>query len=125
MTISHESASPNKINTPSANPPPYNEYDSIASSQSIPPRPVHNEFGPTPLTTQALTPYAYYDARSPYSLAQADSRARWRFIVTLLWALALWFAFGCLVSVQLTTRRHSGWQSRMYTIAAMEGIELG
>jgi len=115
MFLSRESST-TKINShaPSnalTSPPPYNVYDPAAtlSSQSpVPPGPAHN-FGPTPLTTQALTSYAYYDARSPYALAQADNRARWRLIVALLWAFGLWFAVACLLSVELTAHRH-GWR---------------
>jgi hypothetical protein len=128
MTNSHESpATKFTSSNPSnalVNPPPYNEYDSAATpSQLPPPGPAHNEFGPTPLTTQTLTPYAYYDARSPYSLTQADTRARRRFIVAALWAFGLWFAFGCLVTVELTTRRHGWWRPRTWhTIAVVEMV---
>ncbi|KAF5387958.1 hypothetical protein D9615_000669 [Tricholomella constricta] len=36
----------------------------------------HYLFGPAPLSTQPLVPCAYYDPRSPYSMTQADARAR-------------------------------------------------
>ena len=110
----------NAPSSASANPPP--SYDSALATppQLSPPLPgpAHNEFGPTPLTTQTLGPYAYYDARSSYSLAQADTRARRRFIVAVLWALGLWFALGCLVTVELN---HGWWQSQIWpTIAVAE-----
>ncbi|KAJ7098712.1 hypothetical protein B0H15DRAFT_588116 [Mycena belliarum] len=50
--------------------------------------------GPTPFFLPAATPaadghYAYYDPRSPYSIARADRRALSRF----------WGAFGCAVGI--------------------------
>ncbi|KAH7930637.1 hypothetical protein BV22DRAFT_44159 [Leucogyrophana mollusca] len=48
-------------------------------------------FGPTPLgqaePTLGLLPY--YDPRSPYAIAAAASRARWRFVGAAVWALGL------------------------------------
>ncbi|KAG2369731.1 hypothetical protein BDR07DRAFT_1388199 [Suillus spraguei] len=48
-------------------------------------------FGPTPLLqsdpTLGLLPY--YDPRSPYAIAEATSRARWRFICASLWAIGI------------------------------------
>jgi hypothetical protein len=90
--------------------PPPSPYDDSAIPQFPFPGPAHNEFGPTPLGTSATqTPYAYYDALSPYSLMQADTRARRRFVVAVLWAFGVWFAFGCLVTVGL----NHGWRSQI------------
>jgi hypothetical protein len=48
-------------------------------------------FGPTPLLqsepTLGLLPY--YDPRSPYAIAEATTRARWRFICASLWAVGI------------------------------------
>ncbi|THV08200.1 hypothetical protein K435DRAFT_771764 [Dendrothele bispora CBS 962.96] len=69
-------------------------------------------FGPTPSQTlfqhghqpnqqggqgQVTIPYAYYDPHSPYSLAQADIRARKRFLVTMTWILGFWVLVGLVV----------------------------
>jgi hypothetical protein len=94
---------------PTQGPPAYTEADPRSGSgQSLPelptagPQPAHHaSFGPTPLTTQPLIPYAYYDARSPYSVAQADMRARWRLIGALLWGFGLWAVIGLLVGVEV------------------------
>ncbi|KAF5387957.1 hypothetical protein D9615_000668 [Tricholomella constricta] len=60
----------------------------------------HYLFGPTPLSTQPLVPYAYYDPRSPYSMTQADARARRRFILGVFWALMTWSLIGFLVGAE-------------------------
>jgi hypothetical protein len=54
-----------------------------------PPPPPH--FGPTPLLTSdpTLGLLPYYDPRSPYAIAEAASRARWRFIGASLWAIGI------------------------------------
>ncbi|KAF9464815.1 hypothetical protein BDZ94DRAFT_1255319 [Collybia nuda] len=91
-------------------PPAYSEVDPTPGSDQRPPelhtyRPdffAHTSPGPTPLTTQPLIPYAYYDARSPYSITQADIRARWRLISGCLWASGLWTVIGLVVGVELT-----------------------
>ncbi|OSD04437.1 hypothetical protein PYCCODRAFT_1476002 [Trametes coccinea BRFM310] len=52
------------------------------------PFPAHAGYGPTPIPQQTqLLPY--YDPRSPYALAAARSRARWRFIEAVLWAVVI------------------------------------
>lgn len=50
--------------------------------------------GPTPIAQQQGALLPYYDPRSPYSMDQAVSCARWRFIGAILWALGIWVAFG-------------------------------
>ncbi|KAI0711052.1 hypothetical protein C8T65DRAFT_648007 [Cerioporus squamosus] len=51
--------------------------------------PAHTPYyGPTPIAQQAqLLPY--YDPRSPYAVAEANHRARWRFISAAIWAVAI------------------------------------
>ncbi|KAL4263237.1 hypothetical protein AB1N83_005768 [Pleurotus pulmonarius] len=46
-------------------------------------------FGPTPLQQSQPLLIPYYDPHSPYSLSQADSRTRWRFIGAVLWTVVL------------------------------------
>jgi hypothetical protein len=103
--------------TPFPNPPSYNESDPasvLSSSLEFPAPGLAHNFGPTPLPTQALAPYAYYDARSPYSLGQADTRARWRFISGFLCALGMWFMVGCLIGVGL------GWSQLRHILMARD-----
>ncbi|RDB19993.1 hypothetical protein Hypma_012846 [Hypsizygus marmoreus] len=88
--------SPSPPPPPSRLPVPTAQTSPFAGSSSGRP-PNHRLFGPTPITTQPLVPYAYYDARSPYSLAQADARARRRFFGSLAWALVAWIAIGILI----------------------------
>lgn len=58
------------------------------------------QFGPTPAQNLQL-PYAYYDPHSLHSVQQADSRARWRFIRAMVWAVGLWCLLGMLIGVQV------------------------
>ncbi|KAH0587939.1 hypothetical protein H2248_006690 [Termitomyces sp. 'cryptogamus'] len=57
----------------------------------------HYAFGPTPISTQHLTSYAYHDPRSPYSIEQAGIRARQRFFEALFWAVATWCLIGFMI----------------------------
>ncbi|KAL4263238.1 hypothetical protein AB1N83_005768 [Pleurotus pulmonarius] len=50
-------------------------------------------FGPTPLQQSQPLLIPYYDPHSPYSLSQADSRTRWRFIGAVLWTVVLCVIF--------------------------------
>ncbi|KAI0758104.1 hypothetical protein C8Q74DRAFT_300327 [Fomes fomentarius] len=85
-------------------PPAYSEYPEhqqqhhsrgqvAGSSQSPVPSPLafptHAAYyGPTPIAQQTqLLPY--YDPRSPYAIAEASHRARWRFITAAIWAMAI------------------------------------
>ncbi|KAL5507916.1 hypothetical protein ACEPAH_5534 [Sanghuangporus vaninii] len=76
---------------------PFPVYGTSFPSE-LPEHPQHQVYGPTPLPQQlqqgALLPY--YDPRSPYAMEQAVSRARWRFIGALLWAIGIYAAFGLL-----------------------------
>ncbi|THH11932.1 hypothetical protein EW145_g339 [Phellinidium pouzarii] len=73
---------------------------SLSGSASIPyvTGPFHHQqgttYGPTPILQQQGCLLPYYDPRSPYSMEQAASRARWRFIGALAWAVGIWIAFG-------------------------------
>ncbi|KAI0650844.1 hypothetical protein C8Q79DRAFT_945346 [Trametes meyenii] len=50
------------------------------------PFPAHAGYGPTPIAQQTqLLPY--YDPRSQYAVEEATTRATWRFIEAVLWAL--------------------------------------
>ncbi|KIK67627.1 hypothetical protein GYMLUDRAFT_237852 [Collybiopsis luxurians FD-317 M1] len=62
--------------------------------------------GPTP-TTALRIPYAYYDPRSAHSLAEADARARPRFLLALLLALGIWML--CGLPVDWFQSRHPEW----------------
>ncbi|RPD67380.1 hypothetical protein L226DRAFT_529731 [Lentinus tigrinus ALCF2SS1-7] len=72
--------------------PSTNQGASTSSSSPLSPGlsfPTHAAYyGPTPLPQQTqLLPY--YDPRSPYAVAEANHRARWRFITAALWAVAI------------------------------------
>ncbi|KAI5119599.1 hypothetical protein M0805_005769 [Coniferiporia weirii] len=58
------------------------------------PAAAHHVYGPTPIMQQQGILLPYYDPRSPYSIEQAVSRARWRFIGAISWAVGIWIAFG-------------------------------
>ncbi|KAG0709900.1 hypothetical protein DFH29DRAFT_20527 [Suillus ampliporus] len=62
-------------------------FGANAAPSFIPPP----QFGPTPLLhsdpTLGLLPY--YDLHSPYAIAEATSRARWRFVCASLWAVGV------------------------------------
>ncbi|KAJ4479134.1 hypothetical protein J3R30DRAFT_2722469 [Lentinula aciculospora] len=95
---------------PGANFDPYSPYNSVNYNPwaTVPtpahPNPVNS--GPTPASALHI-PYAYYDPRSAHSLAEADTRAKWRFWLTLLWVLGVWVLCGLLAS--WIEQRHPGW----------------
>ena len=69
-----------------------NQAGSTSTSSPVSPGlsfPAHAPYyGPTPIAQQTqLLPY--YDPRSPYAVAEANHRARWRFITAALWAVAI------------------------------------
>jgi hypothetical protein len=81
-------------------PAPQPQYQSNGFYQ--PPRPQHhNLYGPTPLSSSPLVPYAYYDAHSPHSLSEADSRARWRFLGAVVWGFCIWMLIGLVVGAEV------------------------
>lgn len=67
---------------------------------SSPPMPTHPLFGPTPIVQQQEALLPYYDSRSPYSLGQAVSRARWRFIGAVFYAVIIWMALLVVLGVE-------------------------
>ncbi|KAI0774737.1 hypothetical protein BD413DRAFT_670087 [Trametes elegans] len=78
---------------PQANEQSASPHQSTSTSPYTPvgpplPFPVHAGYGPTPIAQQTeLLPY--YDPWSPYAVAEATSRARWRFIEAVLWAVSI------------------------------------
>ena len=51
--------------------------------------PTHAGYGPTNIIQQATHVLPYYDPRSPYAIAEANSRARWRFVGAVCWAVLI------------------------------------
>ncbi|KZT29426.1 hypothetical protein NEOLEDRAFT_1145164 [Neolentinus lepideus HHB14362 ss-1] len=92
---------PNK--TPTSPPPPYTVEPTAlppaSSSQT------QAAFGPTPLAQQQETLLPYYDPRSPYSVEQAEVRARKRFVGAVVWAFALMFVAGMVTGAGVGARR--------------------
>ena len=102
---------------PDTPPPAYSEYpvpqqqprlspnQSSSTSPYTPvgtqlPFPAHAGYGPTPIAQQTqLLPY--YDPRSPYAVAEANARARWRFITALLWALVILGLLSCMMGLEV------------------------
>ncbi|KAH9854934.1 hypothetical protein C2E23DRAFT_883481 [Lenzites betulinus] len=77
------------------------------------PFPAHAGYGPTPIAHQAqLLPY--YDPRSPHAMEEAASRARWRFVEAVLWAVFILSAVSFVM----------GWEIRIMT-ARVAGVETG
>ncbi|KAI0340879.1 hypothetical protein BDW22DRAFT_362100 [Trametopsis cervina] len=112
-------------------PPAYTELDpsqqssssagagasATAQPSSAPSRPAQHQtdhyYGPTPLLSQQQTHILpYYDPRSQYSLAEATSRARWRFIGALFWALLILSVISviCGTEVEIQQRPWRGWR---------------
>jgi len=84
---SHHNTSEQGYFAPLASPP-------MMSNQLALPHYQQSHYGPTPISTsqqQGLLsiPLPYYDPHSPYAIAQASSRARWRFFAGLLFALGV------------------------------------
>ena len=70
---------------PTSSNPAGNAQSPVAAPLSFP---THGGYGPTPIAQQTqLLPY--YDPRSQYAVAEANRRARWRFIEAALWALVV------------------------------------
>lgn len=120
-----DSFSPTSQPKPSSPPPPYTETAGTAlypqpstSNPNAPassPFPTRAAYGPTPIQQQTqLLPY--YDPRSPYAIAEANSRARWRFLVAFVWAVALVALMSILTGYEVTLQtgghmRHGRWMS--------------
>ncbi|KAI0686494.1 hypothetical protein BC835DRAFT_1235351, partial [Cytidiella melzeri] len=108
---------------PPSPPPAYAELDhpgqSTSSSQphitSQPPAHRHPDgyYGPTPLMAQPQTHILpYYDPRSQHSVAESTTRARWRFIGALLWALLILSVVStvCGMEADIQRRPWRGWR---------------
>ncbi|KAF8592692.1 hypothetical protein K439DRAFT_1400704 [Ramaria rubella] len=66
----------------------------------IPTSPPPRTYGPTPLhaaQTETGGVLPYYDARSPWAMSAAASRAKWRFLGALFWGCVIWLALGSIV----------------------------
>ncbi|KAI0722480.1 hypothetical protein C8Q76DRAFT_718979 [Earliella scabrosa] len=122
------SAVPQPSGKPITPPPAYSEYaepqnQHLSTAQAAPGSsqspvasplafPTHAAYyGPTPIAQQAqLLPY--YDPRSPYAIAEATHRARWRFITAAVWAVAILslvsFAMGWEVEVMMARGTRTG-----------------
>jgi hypothetical protein len=69
-------------------------------------------YGPTPILAQQQTHILpYYDPRSPYSVTEATSRARWRFLGALFWALLILSVTSAICGMEVEIQRHPwrGW----------------
>lgn len=73
--------------------------------------PAHPGYGPTPIANQHTHVLPYYDPRSPYAIAEANSRARWRFVGAFIWALLILAILSvlCGVEVQIQRQPWRGW----------------
>ncbi|GBE80116.1 hypothetical protein BKA93DRAFT_770946 [Sparassis latifolia] len=100
-------------------PPAYSEFAESAQHQPyIPSRDAtnvvlsassgsqsHAGYGPTPIAQYThLLPY--YDLRSPYALAEAGSRARWRFVGAMVWAVAILLLAGFVTGYEVHLKIH-------------------
>ena len=105
---------------PASPPPAYTEIDpqSAGSSQTpaqparidgqfpapaeFPSSPLpHPGYGPTNIIQQQTHLLPYYDPRSPYSMAEASARARWRFIGAFFWAILILGIVSLLMGVEV------------------------
>ncbi|KAH7916247.1 hypothetical protein BJ138DRAFT_594601 [Hygrophoropsis aurantiaca] len=89
-------SSSNPHSSSSAPPPPFESRLNRQHYPTLPPfGPEYGgftpplAFGPTPLgqTQPTLGLLPYHDPRSPYAIAAAASRARWRFVAAAVWAM--------------------------------------
>ncbi|KAI0080630.1 hypothetical protein K474DRAFT_1657430 [Panus rudis PR-1116 ss-1] len=91
---------------PSSPPPAYTEYPDTpqlaaeVASSSITRLP-HPAYGPTPIPQQQTHLLPYYDPRSSYSLSEAATRARWRFLGAVVWAIIILAIAGVFMGVEL------------------------
>ncbi|CCM03360.1 uncharacterized protein FIBRA_05489 [Fibroporia radiculosa] len=108
---------------PASPPPPYSEFADSASQpplamsapenvSAIPSFPAHPGYGPTPIAQQTqLLPY--YDPRSPHAIAEATTRARWRFLGALFWAVVILSVASFMTGYEVQLRVHGthrgGW----------------
>ncbi|TFK93630.1 hypothetical protein K466DRAFT_537729 [Polyporus arcularius HHB13444] len=118
------SGAPQQSAKPLTPPPAYSEHagsdqqhlstnqaaPSISSGSPVSPLsfPAHAPYyGPTPIAQQAqLLPY--YDPRSPHAVAEANHRARWRFISAAIWAVAILAFVSFMTGLQVEATRAGG-----------------
>lgn len=94
---------------PSSPPPAYTELDpsnpfsepSSSSSSTPPPHSQPHFSGPTPQTQLLPTHVPYYDPQSTYSVAEAAGRARWRFLVALMWAVGILLVVSVVMGMEV------------------------
>ncbi|KAF7970253.1 hypothetical protein HWV62_32379 [Athelia sp. TMB] len=87
---------------PSSQTPPRSYADQpFFAPLSSPPMPTHPLFGPTPIAQQQGALLPYHDPRSPYAITQASSRARWRFIGAVFYAVIIWMALVVVLGVEI------------------------
>lgn len=101
---------------PSSPPPAYTEIDQGQSSEvsrmdnngPFPSAsfPEHSGYGPTNIIQQQANLLPYYDPRSPYALAEASSRARWRFILAFCWAVLIIATLSILMGAELDIQKN-------------------
>ncbi|CAL1700104.1 unnamed protein product [Somion occarium] len=84
---------------PSSPPPAYSEF---AEPISPPPGSTHQPYGPTPapLLQRQTHVLPYYDPRSDHSLVEAVSRARWRFVGAVAWAVVIMALAGMAMGLE-------------------------
>ena len=111
---------------PSSPPPAYTEIDptQLPSSSATPQSPTgfatHQGYGPTSITAQQQTILPYYDPRSPHAIAEATSRARWRFIGALVWAVLILAFASFLLGIEVDIQRQP-WRGNRIRIGFGKG----
>ena len=97
---------------PSSPPPAYTEVVEPSSSTTIPNFTTqhHPSYGPTPTTLlqQQTHVLPYYDPRSDWSMREGISRARWRFLGAVAWALVVLILAGLLMGFEARYRVITG-----------------
>jgi hypothetical protein len=114
---------------PSSPPPAYTEVDpallpSSSGTSSSPTgfttRTGTTGYGPTSITAQQQTILPYYDPRSPHALAEAMSRARWRFLGALFWAVLILACTSLLLGIEVDIQRQP-WRGNRVRISIGKG----
>ncbi|GJE87481.1 hypothetical protein PsYK624_035640 [Phanerochaete sordida] len=112
---------------PASPPPAYTEVDpaQLAESSSATPQSptgfsTRQGYGPTSITSPQQTILPYYDPRSPYAIAEAASRARWRFIGAFLWAVVILAFVSFLLGIEVDIQREP-WRGNRIRIGFGKG----
>lgn len=97
---------------PSSPPPAYTEIVGPSSSSPAPNLAAHHHpsYGPTPTTLlqQQVHVLPYYDPRSDWSMREGISRARWRFLGAVAWALVVLALAGLFMGFEARYRVITG-----------------